>query len=465
MRGLAAAVLAFHALLAALGCGARGDATPESRPAFRGPIVMISLSAFPAGAMDGTRRTPGLDHLLADATWSGRGVASASWSTASFASVMTGLPPSIHGATHPARPRLRPDVPTLAQELSAAGFTTRGFYASPWSGPGSGLERGFESTRPARRRAAERFLATLPAGPSFTWIEIPLPGSAFAVAGEGEEENGDEVDGEEDISSSRFTEADRRLRRVLEAIERGGHEADAIVVVLADHGEGSSDGSPVPPGLAIDRASVEVPLAIRLPETLGARIEIPRGATVGLDRIYATLLELAGIEPLPSAAPSLLRPSAWVGLSELWFAGGRHEIGLYEDGHQLRWRCAFAPADPDFERAWRAALGPEGGLAYGEGMKRFEETFRALPGCAAGEELVLEAWPERGGVTAVDDAGRRERMAERLRNLRHFPPPSSLGPAPPPPALRRRDFFSLAGWGLPLPRQWGAFGDPATGTE
>jgi hypothetical protein len=214
---------------------------------------------------------------------------------------------------------------------------------------------------------------------------------------------------------------------------------------------------PAPPGLTLERASIEVPFAIRIPASFEAGIGIPRGATVALDRVYATLLELAGLEPLPAVAPSLLRPSAWVAVSESWFAGGRHEVSLYEDGHQLRWRCDFAAADPGFESAWREALGREGGSAYGDAVARFEDHFRARPGCAAGEELLLEAWPEEGGATRLDDGARRERMAERLRNLRHFPPASSIEPAPPPTLLRRRDFHTLAGWGLPLPRQWAAF--------
>ena len=105
---------------------------------------------------------------------------------------MTGLPPSVHGATHPAHPWLRPDLPTLSQQLSAAGFATRAFYASAWSGPGFGLERGFESARPVKRRAAERWLAALPEGPSLTWIEIPLPGSSLATAGLAEEDGDEE---------------------------------------------------------------------------------------------------------------------------------------------------------------------------------------------------------------------------------------------------------------------------------
>ena len=101
------------------------------------------------------------------------------------------------------------------------------------------------------------------------------------------------------------------------------------------------------------RDSVEVPFAIRLPAPLAGRLAVPAGAVVGLDRLPATLLELVGSRPAPALAPSLLRASPWVALSELWLANGHHEVGLYEDGHQLRWRCWFAARDPLYDAAWR----------------------------------------------------------------------------------------------------------------
>ena len=87
-------------------------------------------------------------------------------------------------------------------------------------------------------------------------------------------------------------------------------------------------------------------------------------------------------------------------------------------------------------------------------MQRLDGAQRARPGCAEGEDVVLEAWPPGAPAVPVDDDVRRDRMIERLRHLRRFPPAFLSGPAPAPPLLRRRQFFSLAGWGLPLPRQW-----------
>ena len=156
------------ALLVTLGgCGTTPPrAVEKAAPGFRGPIVLITLAALRADAVGGADSvTPRLDRFAAEASWSGAGVAAASWKVGSLASVMTGLPPSAHGSSHPAHPWLRPDLSTLAQDLAAAGFATGAFYGDPWSGPEFGLERGFETSRPLLRRAAERWLAAPPAGP------------------------------------------------------------------------------------------------------------------------------------------------------------------------------------------------------------------------------------------------------------------------------------------------------------
>ena len=126
---------------------------------------------------------------------------------------------------------------------------------------------------------------------------------------------------------SRLADADRRFGRLLDSLRRSGRYDEAIVVVLADHGEAFAAGGAVPPGRDLGRASVEVPLAIRVPEALRPRLAAPAGATVGLDRVRATILELAGLHPAPALAPSLLRPAPWVALSELWLANGYHEVG------------------------------------------------------------------------------------------------------------------------------------------
>ncbi|HVR30553.1 MAG TPA: sulfatase-like hydrolase/transferase [Thermoanaerobaculia bacterium] len=429
----------------------------------------MSVSALSAGAGGGsTGTTPHLDGLVAEASWAGTGVAAASWCLGSLASVFTGLPPSLHGAGHPGHPWLRPAARTLAEELAALGFATQGFYGTPWLGPGFGLERGFDGLRPLRRSAAERYLAALGEGPSLTWIQVPWPGAppASELAGavpalRSVRDRGSGGGARSDIAAlstrrqQRIAEADRHLGRLLDALRRSGRWDRSIVVVLSDHGEGRGESGAALPGTEIGRGSVEVPVAIRVPMALVPRIRAPQEVPIGLDRIFATLVELAGGRPAPAAAPSLLRPLAWPATSELWFANGYHEVAIYEEKHQLRWRCRFAAPEAAFEEARLEALAGSGSARFGQFVTAFEAEFRRRPGCAD-EDWVLDAWSESGAVAPADDPARAKRMLERLRMLRSFPPSWSVEPVEPRPALSRRELLALAGWGLPVPVQWAA---------
>ena len=49
---------------------------------------------------------------------------------------------------------------------------------------------------------------------------------------------------------ARLAEADRRFGRLLDALAKSGRDDEAIVVVLADHGDAMDGGQPVSPGRA-----------------------------------------------------------------------------------------------------------------------------------------------------------------------------------------------------------------------
>ena len=391
---------------------------------------------------------------------------------------MTGLPPSVHGSSHPAHPWLRPDLSTLAQDLAAAGFATGAFYGNPWSGPEFGLERGFETSRPLLRRAAERWLAAPPAGPSFTWVELPSPGSSSAVTAAGDERDEIETAGthaaarqenaaarqadaalrQEDPAAayrSRLADADRRFGRLLDALRRSGRYDEAIVMVLADHGEAFAAGGAVPPGRDLGRASVEVPLAIRVPEALRAA---PRraGGSHGRPRPPAGDDARAG-GPAAGARPGAQSAAARrLGGALRAVVGERLPRGRRSTRTAIS--CAGAAASrpptrtstPPGAKRWAPTAGsptatrctPRGRVSGRDPVARRERTS-----CSRRGHPVLRQ-------CAVDDDVRRDRMIERLRHLRRFPPAFLSEPAPAPPLLRRREFFSLAGWGLPLPRQW-----------
>lgn len=115
----------------------------------------------------GRRVSPALDRLAAAGVSFADVTAAAPWTLPSFASALTGVMPSVHGAggagplrnldrSPPRAYRGRP--PTLAQHLAAHGYRTAAFYANPFVG--FGLAETFQSRRYANLPAAElAFLA------------------------------------------------------------------------------------------------------------------------------------------------------------------------------------------------------------------------------------------------------------------------------------------------------------------
>jgi len=91
--------------------------------------------------------TPALAALAGTATVYERAHTSTPWTLPSHCSLFTGRFPSEHGVTNgftDRNLRLPPDVPTLAERLSDAGYATAGFSNNPWVGRLSGLDRGFD---------------------------------------------------------------------------------------------------------------------------------------------------------------------------------------------------------------------------------------------------------------------------------------------------------------------------------
>jgi arylsulfatase A-like enzyme len=137
-----------------------GGARPESANVVL--IVMDTARRDRLSVYDHDRSTsPFLESLASSSLVFDRAYAPSTYSLSSHASIFTGLPPSVHGA-HPLdasepdiarrwilgnrfHAALRPQVPTIAQELSAAGYHTAGItgndvFLAEWTG----LQRGFE---------------------------------------------------------------------------------------------------------------------------------------------------------------------------------------------------------------------------------------------------------------------------------------------------------------------------------
>jgi len=92
--------------------------------------------------------SPAIDRLALQSVVFEHAIAPAPWTRPSIASILTSLPPEVHGLTANGKlghaQALNERVPTLADELRKAGYETVALYANGWLHPRSGLGRGFE---------------------------------------------------------------------------------------------------------------------------------------------------------------------------------------------------------------------------------------------------------------------------------------------------------------------------------
>ncbi len=111
-------------------------------------IVILMLDALRADRLGcygrGRPVSPSIDRIARQGVLFENAIASAPWTLPSHASLFTGLTPSAHGADDLSL-RLKSDVPTLAEFLAGAGYSTAAFSPhNGWLSRGTGLMRGFQ---------------------------------------------------------------------------------------------------------------------------------------------------------------------------------------------------------------------------------------------------------------------------------------------------------------------------------
>jgi len=138
---------------------APAPAAPETDPATanRPHVLWIVLDTARADrtSLHGSGRdtTPFLARWGQSAHVFDAAVADGTWTSPSHASMFTGLPVRAHGMGR-TTVKLAPRFETVAETLAAAGWATASFSNNPLIGPGSGLARGFATSRIPSRLAA-----------------------------------------------------------------------------------------------------------------------------------------------------------------------------------------------------------------------------------------------------------------------------------------------------------------------
>jgi arylsulfatase A-like enzyme len=283
--------------------------------------------------------SPSLDRIADESVTYTRAWSTSSWTLPAHASLFTGLYPSSHGAHFDLEGRtglgelragsLGEEFETLAERLTAQGYTSAAFVSGPWLLPSLGLLQGFRHvdaklTGVEGRRAEsvtdaalEWLSRTPPNEPLFLFVNYfdphepydPPPG--FDEFGRARDEFSRKdwwveamagraplTPAERQILIDRYDgeirAMDRQLGRLFEAVKgRPGGER-SLIIVTADHGESFGEGGQWVHNTCLCEEQVRVPLVIRYPDRRGAGSV--DDAPVQLVDVFAIVAESTGID-------------------------------------------------------------------------------------------------------------------------------------------------------------------------
>jgi arylsulfatase A-like enzyme len=385
-RSLSTLLFVVTVLSGLLTLGPVGCGRPKPQPP---NVILISLDTFRADRMSAYGATggltPSLDALAGQGTVFRHAVVSAGTTFPSHASMLTGLYPRRH-AVRSNLARLPDDVPTLAEQLRAAGYECGAFVSFKAMLYHGNLGKDFDvqsdperTSNPLRdgRETADLALAWLrerdSAKPFFLWYHNydahpPLRLTEYArtqleaLGYEGPFADGasvDEIRGhQKEITGSELKmaairalydgevqAADAAVGHLIEGLDHLGLLANTVLFLIADHGEGMGEHSWLGHGPILWESVIHVPLVI-------VDFRRPRhqvvDTTVGEVDLTPTILVLTGAATLPVQGRSLI-PALQEG--EIEPAPYFTEVKLLDEDERAAWY------DPDTL------------AVYGEGFK------------------------------------------------------------------------------------------------
>lgn len=324
------------------------DQQPE-RPTHVVIFLIDTLRADSLGVYGYERSTsPNIDALAAESAVFDACYAPAPWTLPSVASLMTAQFLCEHGVVLDGQ-RVSDSVVTIAKQLQSAGYATGSFYANPYAGPMTGLDRGFNHCAfhgATDGSIVDAWLATAGVGPFFAYIHNVEPHDPYLAPRRLVEQFGSVSDdrmrviGERLLHYRRLTrvdfasgqplgttdntedqreamrrvrddsealdvlyaasvrDADEKVGSVIDTLQRRGIWNDTLFIVTSDHGEEFDDHGGWQHDQSVYEELVRVPLIVRFPD---ASIEPRRiDAAVSLVDVMPTIIDYLG-QDVPSS--------------------------------------------------------------------------------------------------------------------------------------------------------------------
>ncbi|MCO4744349.1 MAG: sulfatase [Proteobacteria bacterium] len=284
-------------------------------------VLADTLRADHLGAWgNGAGVSPNIDALADEGATFGLAQSTAAWTKPAIPTLMTGIWATTHQVgTRSYTDRLPSTVPTLQSTLSAQGWRTGNFSASPLGSTLTGLEVGFDVATAPRHWAGEggalghASLAALTDEMLSWWDDSEGPVFAYLHAMEVHAWRRGPYKGAPKAVRTSYDRAildlDTKMGALRDALEERGELDRTLIVFTSDHGESFGDHGEKDHGTALTQSQIHIPLIFWAKDLPASWSNAP----VGLADVAPTILDLAGVPPLEEADGSTLKTAMYTG--------------------------------------------------------------------------------------------------------------------------------------------------------
>ncbi|NIM05003.1 MAG: sulfatase-like hydrolase/transferase [Armatimonadetes bacterium] len=316
----------------------RPRGTPRSEPSHvkeeRPPDIFIylidALRADHLGCYGCSRETsPSIDDFSRRATLYEHAYAASTWTRSSVATLLTGLYPSGHGVMQIRSDKLAEWPVLLPEALKEAGYRTCSIAANGNVARVCGFDQGvdlfkvemFQTLEWANSHAANFLAASDRSQPVFVYLHIMEPHSPYspkpetlrrfdrgvqgppkglrrgpgATDQDREERRERAMRHRVDRYDAEIFESDAGFADFLSLLQRTGRFDNALIILVADHGEAFLEHDTLQHGKSLNREELQVPLIIRFPGGRFAGLRVKE--RVSLVDVFPTVLGQARANP------------------------------------------------------------------------------------------------------------------------------------------------------------------------
>ena len=319
-------------------------------------VVLISIDCLRSDHLGtyGYSRdtTPTIDAFAEDGVVFETAVSTSSWTLPTHMSMLTGLPPSMHGATKTRM--LDVSVPYLPVLLTQSGYQVDALVSVPTLSQEYGFDRGFHSYRfyfnPGASNTVDAAIDVLRKGDKqdhFLFLHLIdvhwpyAPPEEFRgrfgerppdisdllqqILNDGPPSSQTQIDHAVNLYDGEIAYVDRELRRFLEYMKAEGLYDSSLIILTADHGEAFYEHGYWKHTQTLYEEMVRVPLIVKWPAesptgrvaNLVSQVDVfPTVlAAVGLDSKTAWSRELRGSQDRPEMKRSVVSEVSWKALA------------------------------------------------------------------------------------------------------------------------------------------------------